>query len=563
MTSKSPKKASIQVDAGQSAGAMMHNWNYIGYDECNYTYTPESEELLAKFQQFQEKPYYLRAHHILCTGNCHAFYKWGSTNAYLEDKDGNPIYNWEYVDLILDTILKYDCKPFVEIGFMPMDLVDPKYLENAKVEGWHRSYLQYQQYGWSCPPKDYQKWHDLVYNLVKHSLERYGADEIKTWYWELWNEPDIRYWAGTVEEFNKLYDYTAAAVKAAYPEARVGGPGVTNPEFGAGVPEHRTARQSGPFLDAFLDHCKNGVNYVTGEKGTVIDFTAFHVKGGGYPMDVKAKKGIPPSVKRILQGVKTGYDIIAKYPGYADLECVLTEIDPDGWAAGGMYDNINLEFRNTEYYPSFVAASFDKVSKFAKERNWDLRLLTWAYLFVGERCFEGTRAFSTQGIDKAILNLFRMYARMGMQEVSFRSSEAKDPLQYDDMIGAGVNTDISGFASAGEKSVEVLIYNHHDDWNLDEDWEVEVEVANLPFKGSSVRVENYRIDGSHSNAYPEWQRQGRPLYPSAEQKQAIKAREGLELVEPVQTLATQGGGVRLALSLPTHSVTLLVLTPVA
>ncbi len=81
-------------------------------------------------------------------------------------------------------------------------------------------------------------------------------------------------------------------------------------------------------------------------------------------------------MQRIVQDVKTGYEIIAKYPGYEELECVLTEIDPDGWAAGGAWDNANLNFRNTEYYASFVAASFDKVTKFAQENQWDLRLLS-------------------------------------------------------------------------------------------------------------------------------------------------------------------------------------------
>ena len=168
-----------------------------------------------------------------------------------------------------------------------------------------------------------------------------------------------------------------------------------------------------------------------------------------------------------MEGVKTGYEIISKYPGYKNLECILSEIDPDGWAAGGAWDNIALNFRNTEYYPSYVATAFDKVSKFAKANNWDLRLLSWAFMFVGERCFEGTRAFSTQGIDKAILNLFRMYARMGTQEVAFASSSARDPLADADLIGSSAGPDVSGFAAlSGSKSLQILIYDHHDDWSL-------------------------------------------------------------------------------------------------
>ena len=90
MTLELSKKANIHIDAGRWLGELPHNWNYIGYDEINYTYIPEGQELLAKFMTFQEKPYYVRPHHLLCTGNCHGFYKWGSTNAYLEDEAGNP-----------------------------------------------------------------------------------------------------------------------------------------------------------------------------------------------------------------------------------------------------------------------------------------------------------------------------------------------------------------------------------------------------------------------------------------------------------------------------------------
>lgn len=562
MQNQTQKMVNVQVDAGKWTGKLAHNWTYIGYDECNYTYIPESEELLAKFQSFQEQPYYLRTHHIFCTGNRHGFYKWGSTNAYLEDENGNPVYNWEYIDRIFDTMLKYSCKPFVELGFMPMDLVDTSYYDKGpKLVGFSGGeYKMYQQYGWACPPKDYNKWYGLVFNFIKHLVERYSADEVATWYFELWNEPDIPYWHGSFEDYNKLYDYTAAAVKAAYPQARVGGPSVTNPDL---------AHRSGQLLECFLDHCRNGVNYHSGEKGTVVDFTTFHVKGGGYQMDVKAKRGTPPAVKRIMEGIQTGYELIAKY-GYDHLECILSEIDPDGWAAGGEGDNANFNFRNTEYYASFVVDSFHKASQFAKERNWDLRLLTWAYMFPGERAFEGTRVFSTQGIDKAVLNLFRMYAKMGTQEISFHSSGAKDPLQYADMNGMGEAADISGFAtftggaakSDGEAGVEILVYNHHDDWNLAEDWQVELEICNLPFEAGPLALTHYRVDGEHSNAYAEWLRQGKPLFPAGGQKAAIKARDGLELFAAPAIVAPVDGKVKLSFSLPVHGISLLKLAPV-
>jgi xylan 1,4-beta-xylosidase len=342
-------------------------------------------------------------------------------------------------------------------------------------------------------------------------------------------------------------------VKAACPDARVGGPATTNPAPGSKAAE---------YLDRFLDHCANGANAYTGQKGTALDFITFHVKGGGYRADPRRSKQPPPSVKQILSHTRAGYEIIRQYPGFNKLECILSEIDPDGWAAGGAWDNINLNFRNTEYYPSFVAAAFDKVSRFAKGQNWDLKLLTWAFLFVGERCFEGTRTFSTQGIDKAILNLFRMYALMGTQAVAFTSTGAKDPLAYADLWGSGEPPDISGFAGlSGNKSLAVLIYNHHDDWDIDDDYTVELEIANLPFDSTNLELRHYRIDRAHSNAYAEWVRQGKPMYPAPGQRAAIKAREGLELLEPPRRVLLYESKVRLSFTLPVHGVSLLSISP--
>ncbi|MCA9883559.1 MAG: beta-xylosidase [Anaerolineae bacterium] len=538
----------IHVDASRWISELPHNWNYIGYDEINYTYTPEGQALLAKFQALQDKPYYVRVHHLLCTGNCHGFYKWGSTNAYIE-RDGQPIYDWTIVDLVFDTLLKHNCKPFVELGFMPQHLADPAYYKVEDDDWIHRNY---RAYGFASPPKDYQKWYDLIYSLVQHCVERYGEAEIASWYWELWNEPDLRYyWAGSIEDFNKLYDYTVAAVKAASPTARVGGPGTTNPKHDG---------YSGQFLDAFLDHCVNGMNTFTDEQGTPLDFLSFHVKGGGYRADPLHMKQAPPSVKRIVEDTRTGYEIISKYPSLTGLECILSEIDPDGWAAGGAWDNANLNFRNTPYYPSFVVTAFDQLTRFAQANKWDLRFLSWAFLFVGERCFEGTRSFSTQGIDKAILNLFRMYGKLGHQGVAFASSRAQDPALYADMNGNRMPSHVSGMATLrGNNALTILVYNHHDDWDRNNSDQINLSIANLPFEAETLVLRHYRIDGQHSNAYQEWLAQDQPMYPADNQYQAIKQRDGLELLEAPKIISNESH-INLNFELPVHGISLIELS---
>jgi len=147
--------------------------------------------------------------------------KWGSTNAYSEDAGGRPVYDWTIVDRIFDSLVERGVRPYVEIGFMPRAMStrpDPYRHE------W-RPGLDYGKVmtGWRYPPRDYEKWGELVYQWTKHCVDKYGAAEVEKWYWETWNEPNIAYWGGTKEEFFKLHDYAIAGVRRALPRARVGG----------------------------------------------------------------------------------------------------------------------------------------------------------------------------------------------------------------------------------------------------------------------------------------------------------------------------------------------------
>ena len=540
------EQVKVTVDASKWTGKLEHTWNYIGYDECNYTHSPGGMDLIRKFGSL-EKPYYMRAHHMLCTGILHAFYKWGSTNVYIEDENGNPIYNYDLIDQMMDIWLGNNCKPFFELGFMPRDLADPRDAENGKFYQVAYGISEYQRVGWAMPPKDYDKWYDLIYNLVMHLKERYGEKEVRTWYFEMWNEPDIFYWRGTHEEFCKLYDYTEAAVHAAMPDARFGGPatcGNMGPEDRASV-----------FLRRFLEHIRDGKNYYSGKTGTRIDFTTFHTKGGGYRFDTLAKKQIP-SVKELLVNVQTQGNII-KEMGYGNLECVLSEADPDGWAAGGRYDNFNLNFRNTEYYASYVMSSYKNLYDLAEKMEMDIRPLAWAFMFEAERCFEGTRTFTTQGIDKAVFNLFKFFSRMGTQRVALTTTRDLDPLTFKDLNGTEEGPEVDGWATMdGEDKLQVLLYCHHDDWDRKETFDIDLSMMNLPMDGK-VQVSHLRIDAEHSNAYAEWVRQGKPNYPNEGQREAIVARSGLEYCEAPEVVMVHEGVLNRRFTLPTHGISLL------
>ena len=565
------RTVSIEVDASRETGMLARNWRYIGYDENNYTHTPEGEALLASFGDMEPAPCFVRAHHMLCTGNLHGVYKWGSTNAYTEDDSGNPIYTWDTVDRILDTLLRSNCKPFFELGFMPFHLVDPKHFEGM----WDgQKYDEYKRRFWAYPPKDYEKWQHLISALVSHCVDKYGKAEVLTWYWELWNEPDIFYWQGTPEEFFRLYDHTEYALHAVLPEARLGGPGTTDPNPGS---------KSLAFLEAFLDHCKGGQHAVTGETGTRLDFITYHTKGGGFPFKIHAKKETPTIGKQVSQ-VRTGLDAMHRH-GYSGLEVVLSEADPDGWAAGGVHDNANMKFRNTEYYASYVACGYHHIEKLARAWNSPVRPLAWAFLFRGERCFEGTRTFSTQGIDKPVLQVFRLFSRLGENTLLLRSSaerflptqpphanpsEDTAPSEPSQQL-AGTDdhpADISGTATVtADGHLALLLYSHHDDWDVKEAQRVELSVCALSqlsgwagcLDGGTVQVTHLRIDGDHSNAHTHWQAMGRPEYPSSEQMASLKAHAEIEALVPEQVVPIANDQVHLTFLMPAHAVSLIEL----
>jgi len=535
-------KVDIHVDAQKNVKEKIHNWRYFGYDECNYTDTPGGEKLLGLFGGLEDAPYYVRTHHLFCTGNGQGTIKWGSTNVYTEDGDGNPVYTWDTLDAILDGIVQKNLMPFFELGFTPMDLVDPALFD--KCDKWSK-YKYYINEGHTYPPKDYKKWFELIKITAEHCVNRYGDQNVLKWYWELWNEPDLSfYWRGTQEEYFKLYDYTEAALHSVIPGARLGGPATTGMK-----PESYAL----DFFENFLEHCSNGSNFMTGIRGTRLDYITFHVKGGGFSFNLNSPKDTP-SIKALAAFLRTGLDVVCKH-GYQDREIVLSEADPDGWAAGGMYDNINLNFRNTEYYASYIASSYHHIDKIAELMNLDVRPLAWAFMFIGERCFEGTRTFSTQGIEKASFNAFRILSKMGSKQIPFKSSGEIEILADGDG-----KTDVSGMATLKEDgSVQVMVYSHHDDWDKKEDINVAVHIQNIPFSGSAI-VKQSRIDHEHSNAYHEWVLLNKPHYPTGDRYDQIKAKSGLEIVETSQTFIGDDHELNLTFSSPAHAVSLIELS---
>ena len=191
--------ADVRVDLTRDLGAFTPIYRWIGYDESNYTTTPNGQALLHELHDLTPEPVYVRAHFLLTTGNGKPELKWSSSNVYSEDATGKPVYDWRILDGIFDAWVGAHVRPFVELGFMPKALSshpDPYHIPWPTKPG--------DVEGWSLPPKDYAKWRRVSATRLRRTWsQRYGRAEVSTWYWEVWNEPDIFYWHGTEEEYEQ------------------------------------------------------------------------------------------------------------------------------------------------------------------------------------------------------------------------------------------------------------------------------------------------------------------------------------------------------------------------
>mgnify|MGYP003670366080 CR=1 FL=1 len=535
---------SIQVDFSKEKGEMKPIWAWWGYDEPNYTYMKDGKKLLSEISNLSPVPVYLRAHSLLVTDEGpRAALKWGSTNAYTEDENGSPIYDWSVIDSIFDTYIERGMKPMAQIGFMPKAL-------SSKPEPYRHHWKPGAAYGdiflgWAYPPKDYEKWAELIYQWVKHSVARYGKKEVETWYWEVWNEPDGGYWQGTTEEYLKLYDYAADAVKRALPSALVAGPEVTGPG----------SDRAANFLKTFLDHVVSGRNFVTGKVGSPLDYITFHAKGRPQLVDgiVQMDMG------RQLRSIDNGFKIVASYPKLKKLPIVIGESDPEGCAACSQEDYPYNAYRNGTMYSSYTAASFAR--KYDLADFYGVNLLgavTWAFEFEDQPWFAGFRDMATNGVDKPVLNVFRMFGMMQGNRVEVSGNMAYDFKKIRDESVRGENSDVNALASLDNHSATIMVWNYYDG-------NVDGPVSNIEIEMDGLSVDkallhHYRIDENHSNAYTLWQEMGAPQQMTKKQVSTLEKAGKLQLFDSPEWVKIKDGKAIFKMQLPRQGVSLLKLT---
>ncbi|MDQ2664912.1 MAG: beta-xylosidase [Gemmatimonadota bacterium] len=534
LDAQAPRDITIRVDASRDIGELRPVWRFFGADEPNYAYMKDGRRLLAELGELRPHDVYFRAHNLLTSGDGTPALKWGSTNAYTEDAAGHPIYDWTIVDRIFDTYLARGVRPYVEIGFMPKALsTRPEPYEHEWRPGSGELYT-----GWAYPPNDYGKWGELVFQLTKHCIAKYGIAEVRGWYWETWNEPNIGYWKGSREEFFKLHDVTLAAVRRALPDAHVVGP--------------HMAGSDAKWLTAYFDHVFSGSAAAGQPTPQKPNFLSFHPKGSPTTVDGHVRMGIATQ----LQVTDRNFATIASNPEAKKLPIILGESDPEGCAA---CQGAALAYRNGTMYSSYTAASMARIEDLAIKHGLTLEgALTWAFEFEDHAYFPGFRVLASNGIDHPVLNVFRMMSRMPGRRLQVESTGA---LSLDEIVAHGVRgeADVSATASRGENRIAVLAWHYHDDDVAGPTANVHLVIDKLPPIVASVTVTHYRIDDEHSNAFAAWKRMGSPVAPNNAQYAALKAAGGLAELVPVSRAAVASGAVVLNFPLPRQGVSLVIL----
>ncbi|PYY08162.1 MAG: beta-xylosidase, partial [Acidobacteria bacterium] len=418
----------------------------------------------------------------------------------------------------------------MEIGFMPQAL-------SSHPEPYRHGFPQGTIFtGWAYPPKDYQKWAEVVFQFARHLRERYGEAEVRTWLWEVWNEPDIEYWKGAPEEYFKLYDFSVDAVLRALPEAHVGGPDTTGP----------ANPKAAEFLRLFLEHCAHQPNFVSGKIGSPLHFISFHPKGSPKWQRDHVQMGIA----RQLNSIETGFQVVASFPEWRQTPIVLGESDPEGCAACSARTNPQNSYRNGPLYAVYTAETLNNILSLAGREHVNfLRGVTWAFEFEDQPYFEGFRTLASNGIDKPVLNAFRMFGLLGNERVKATSSGA---LPFEEVGRNGVRgqPDINVIATRKQNEVEILIWNYHDDDLPGNATPIDIVITGLPAKTSRGLLEHFRVDSSHSNAFTVWKEMGSPQSPTEAQYEQLQDAGQLQLLNSPAWIPVNQGKARLQFALP-------------
>jgi xylan 1,4-beta-xylosidase len=409
---------------------------------------------------------------------------------YDEDKRGNAVYNFSYLDQIYDGLLANGVKPFVELSFMPKKLAAADMPHNF----WDHANV--------APPKDYAKWDALITAFAQHLIERYGIDEVATWYFEVWNEPNLGFWGGEPRQatYWELYDHTARALKAVSAQLRVGGPS--------------TAQAA--WVDAFIKHCK--------DHNVPVDFASTHVYANDTPKDVFGTKEPIARNAMICLAVKKVHNEI-KASALPDLPLIWSEFNAS-------YLN-ETRVTDAAYMAPWLADTIRQCDGLVDMMSyWTFSDVFDEQGVVKTPLYGGYGLIAEGGIPKPAFNAFKLLHKLGEQRIDVQSDHV--------------------LATRSKDGALVLAV-----WNYapPEQEQNSPTTISLSVKNSKARQALVSlVDAEHGDMHAAYTGMGSPRYPTMAQLKLLRA--AAELPAP-ETVAVKDG--TLSLVLPSHGLALIEL----
>jgi xylan 1,4-beta-xylosidase len=378
---------------------------------------------------------------------------------YGEDEQGQPHYNFTYVDQIYDGLLENHVRPFVELSFMPRRLA----AKEIRHPFWYNPII--------APPKDWRHWEELVYEFTNHVVGRYGLDEVAQWYFEVWNEPNLDFWSGKPKEttYYELYERTARAIKSVNHVLRVGGP----------------ATAQAAWVDRFINHCV--------KKKVPIDFVSTHIYGNDATRHVVgARRNIsPPDV--IARAVRKVYDQV-KCSARPDLPIHWTEYN------ASYMNKVNIT--DSPFMGPFLAQVIRQCDGLVTTMGyWTLSDVFEEQGVVKRPFYGGYGLIAVGGIPKASYNAFKLLHLLGAERIRIRSSSALATRRADGSLAIAV----WNYAAPGEVGVSKR---------------TELVIKGLD---GPHRLVVHLLDRDHGSPLATWEKIGRPFYPTREEQEQLRA----------------------------------------
>jgi xylan 1,4-beta-xylosidase len=408
---------------------------------------------------------------------------------YDEDSQGSPLYNFSYVDQIYDGLLANRVRPFVELSFMPQKLAARNILHTF----WYKPNIS--------PPKDWARWDGLIAAFSKHLIDRYGIDEVAQWYFEVWNEPNLDFWAGEPKQASywELYDHSARAIKSVNPRLRVGGP----------------ATAQAAWMDVFIKHCA--------ENKVPVDFVSTHVYGNDRAQDVFGSDEDISRDKMVCRAVsKVHHQIEAS--SMPHLPLIWSEFNAS-------YKN-EPEVTDSIYMGPWLADTIRQCDGMVHLMSY------WTFSDVFEEqgvvktpFYGGFGLIATGGIPKPAYNAFKLLHKLGNRRIALDSDSALLTRREDGTLVLAV----WNYAAPEQTGLQRTVILH--------------------FENAKARTAIIsRLDHEHGDFHSVYEKMGSPRYPTQTQDQEL--RQSAELPSPESRKMKNG---ELTLTLPAQSLALIEL----